>query len=58
MSGKPPFTTLPIKNLLGYPKVRLYEGSMTAGSALSQYPIETAGKLVQTAPKSATTWGV
>ena len=46
-----------IKNLLGYPKVRLYEGSMTEWSALSQYPIETAGKLVQPTPRSATTTG-
>jgi thiosulfate/3-mercaptopyruvate sulfurtransferase len=46
-----------IKNLLGYPKVRLYEGSMTEWSALSQYPIQTAGKLVQPTPKSATTTG-
>jgi thiosulfate/3-mercaptopyruvate sulfurtransferase len=46
-----------IKNLLGYPKVRLYEGSMTEWSALSQYPVETAGKVVQPTPISATTTG-
>ena len=40
-----------INNLLGYPKVRLYEGSITEWSALSQYPIETAGKLVQSTPE-------
>ena len=33
------------------------EGSMVEWSALSQYPIETAGKLVQPTPKSATTMG-
>ena len=46
-----------LKNLLGYPKVRLYEGSMTEWSALSQYPIQTAGKVVQPTPISATTTG-
>ena len=33
------------------------EGSMAKWSALSQYPIEIAGKLVQPTPKSATTMG-
>lgn len=43
-----------VKFVLGYPRVRLYEGSMTEWSSLADYPIETAGKVVQPTPVSTT----
>lgn len=43
-----------VKHVLGYSKARLYEGSMTEWSSLTDYPIETAGHIVQPAPVSAT----
>ncbi len=43
-----------IKYVLGYPQVRLYEGSMAEWSSLPDYPIETAEKIVQPTPVSIT----
>lgn len=43
-----------VKFVLGYPRVRLYEGSMTEWSSLADYPVETAGRVVQPTPLSAT----
>lgn len=44
-----------VRNILHYKNTRLYEGSMTEWSSFPDYPIETEGRVVQPAQRSAST---